>query len=172
MATAGRNLSEYNKEFIPNGADFKVGIVVSEWNDSITLNLLKGAKEALLYNGVKEKNILIRFVPGAFELPLGAQYMCEFTDVDGVVAIGVVIQGETKHFDFVCDGATQGIKDINLKYNIPVAFCLLTDNNIQQSIDRSGGKHGNKGVECAIACMKMIDLKRQFKSTGKIGYSK
>ena len=172
MATAGRNLSEYNKEFIPNGADFKVGIVVSEWNDSITLNLLKGAKEALLDNSVKEKNILIRFVPGAFELPLGAQYMCEFTDVDGVVAIGVVIQGETKHFDFVCDGATQGIKDINLKYNIPVAFCLLTDNNIQQSIDRSGGKHGNKGVECAIACMKMIDLKRQFKSTGKIGYSK
>jgi 6,7-dimethyl-8-ribityllumazine synthase len=172
MATAGLNLSEYNKEFIPNGADFKVGIVVSEWNDSITLNLLKGAKEALLDNGVKEKNILIRFVPGAFELPLGAQYMCEFTDVDGVVAIGVVIQGETKHFDFVCDGATQGIKDINLKYNIPVAFCLLTDNNIQQSIDRSGGKHGNKGVECAIACMKMIDLKRQFKSTGKIGYSK
>jgi 6,7-dimethyl-8-ribityllumazine synthase len=172
MATAGRNLSEYNKEFIPNGADFKVGIVVSEWNDSITLNLLKGAKEALLDNGVKEENILVRFVPGAFELPLGAQYMCEFTDVDGVVAIGVVIQGETKHFDFVCDGATQGIKDINLKYNIPVSFCVLTDNNMQQSIDRSGGKHGNKGIECAIACMKMIDLKRQFKSTGKIGYSK
>jgi 6,7-dimethyl-8-ribityllumazine synthase len=172
MATAGRNLSEYNKEFIPNGADFKVGIVVSEWNDSITLNLLNGAKEALIDNGVKEENILIRFVPGAFELPLGAQYMCEFTDVDGVVAIGVVIQGETKHFDFVCDGATQGIKDINLKYNLPVAFCLLTDNNIQQSIDRSGGKYGNKGVECAIACIKMIDLKRQFKSTGKIGYSK
>lgn len=172
MATALRNLSEYDKDFVPNGADFKVGIVVSEWNDSITLNLLKGAKEAFLDNGVKEENILVRFVPGAFELPLGAQYMCEFTDVDGVVAIGVVIQGETKHFDFVCDGATQGIKDINLKYNTPVAFCLLTDNNIQQSIDRSGGKHGNKGIECAIACMKMIDLKRQFKSVGKIGYSK
>ncbi|MEN9998500.1 MAG: hypothetical protein RI922_1490 [Bacteroidota bacterium] len=172
MATALRNLSEYDKDFVPNGADFKVGIVVSEWNDSITLNLLKGAKEALIDNGVKEENILVRFVPGAFELPLGAQYMCEFTDVDGVVAIGVVIQGETKHFDFVCDGATQGIKDINLKYNTPVAFCLLTDNNMQQSIDRSGGKHGNKGIECAIACMKMIDLKRQFKSVGKIGYSK
>ena len=172
MATALRNLSEYDKDFVPNGADFKVGIVVSDWNDSITLNLLKGAKEALLDNGVKEENILVRFVPGAFELPLGAQYMCEFTDVDGVVAIGVVIQGETKHFDFVCDGATQGIKDINLKYNTPVAFCLLTDNNMQQSIDRSGGKHGNKGIECAIACMKMIDLKRQFKSVGKIGYSK
>ncbi len=162
MATANRNLSEYNKDFVPNGADFKIGIVVSEWNDSITLNLLKGAKEALLENGVKEENILVRFVPGAFELPLGAQYMCEFTQVDGVVAIGVVIQGETKHFDFVCDAATQGIKDVNLQYNTPVAFCLLTDNNIQQSIDRSGGKHGNKGIECAIACMKMIGLKKDF----------
>ena len=162
MATANRNLSEYNKEFIPNGADFKIGIVVSEWNDSITLNLLKGAKEALTDNGVKEENIHVRFVPGAFELPLGCQYFCEFTDVDGVIAIGTVIQGETRHFDFVCEGATQGIKDVNLKYNTPVAFCLLTDNTMQQSIDRSGGKHGNKGIECAIACMKMIELKKSF----------
>ena len=162
MATANRNLSDYNKDFVPNGADFKIGIVVSEWNDSITLNLLKGAKEALLENGVLDKNILVRFVPGAFELPLGAQFMCEYTEVDGVIAIGVVIQGETKHFDFVCDGATQGIKDVNLQYNIPVSFCLLTDNTIQQSIDRSGGIHGNKGIECAIACMKMVGLKKDF----------
>jgi 6,7-dimethyl-8-ribityllumazine synthase len=162
MATALRNLSEYNKDLVPNGADFKIGIVVSEWNDSITLNLLKGAKQALLENGVLEENILIRFVPGAFELPLAAQYLCEYTDVDGVVAIGVVIQGETKHFDFVCEGTTQGIKDVNLKYNIPVAFCVLTDNTMQQSIDRSGGIHGNKGIECAIACLKMIELKKSF----------
>lgn len=162
MATANRNLSEYNAEFIPNGADFKIGIVVSEWNDKITLNLLKGAKTALLDNGVKEENIDIRFVPGAFELPLGCQFMCEKGEVDGVVAIGVVIQGETKHFDFVCDGATQGIKDVNLKYNTPVAFCLLTDNNEQQSIDRSGGIHGNKGIECAVACLKMVGLKNSF----------
>jgi 6,7-dimethyl-8-ribityllumazine synthase len=172
MATEGRNLSEFNKDFVPNGADFKVGIVVSEWNDSITLNLLKGAKQALLDAGVKEENILVRPVPGAFELPLGSQYFLEYTDVDGVVAIGVVIQGETKHFDFVCEGATQGIKDVSLKYNKPVAFCVLTDNHIQQSIDRSGGKHGNKGVECAIACLKMIDLKRQFKPSGQIGFTK
>jgi 6,7-dimethyl-8-ribityllumazine synthase len=162
MATAFRNLSEYNKDLVPNGADFKIGIVVSEWNDSITLNLLKGAKQALLENGVLEENILVRFVPGAFELPLAAQYLCEYTDVDGVVAIGVVIQGETKHFDFVCEGTTQGIKDVNLKYNIPVAFCVLTDNTMQQSIDRSGGIHGNKGIECAIACLKMIELKKSF----------
>ena len=172
MATYLKNLSDYNKENIPNGADFKIGIVVSEWNDSITLNLLAGAKQTLLDNNVPEENILVRFVPGAFELPLAAQLMLDNTDVDGVVAIGVVIQGETKHFDFVCDGATQGIKDVNLKYNIPVAFCLLTDDNMQQSIDRSGGVHGNKGIECAIACMKMIDLKKQFTTTDKIGYGK
>lgn len=162
MATEGRNLSVYNKELIPNGADFKIGIVVSEWNEQITLNLLKGAKTALLENGVKEENITVRFVPGAFELPLACQWMCESGNVDGVIAIGVVIQGETRHFDFVCEGATQGIKDVNLKYGIPVSFCVLTDNTIQQSIDRSGGKHGNKGIECAIACMKMIELKKSF----------
>ena len=162
MATANRNLSEYIKEEIPNGADLKIGIVVSEWNDQITLNLLEGAKEALIDNGVKIENIDIRFVPGAFELPLGCQLICENTNVDGVIAIGVVIQGETKHFDFVCDAATQGIKDVNLKYNSPVSFCLLTDNSMQQSIDRSGGIHGNKGIECAIACLKMVALKKSF----------
>jgi 6,7-dimethyl-8-ribityllumazine synthase len=162
MATEFKNLSEYNKDFVPNGADFKVGIVVSEWNENVTLNLLKGAKEALIENGVPEDHIVVKFVPGAFELPLGAQFMLENTFVDGVVAIGSVVQGETKHFDFVCDGATHGIMNVGLKYNKPVIYCLLTDNTMQQAIDRSGGKHGNKGVECAIACMKMIQLSRSF----------
>lgn len=160
MATANRNLSEYTKESIPNGADFTIGIVVSEWNESITSQLLAGAKETLLENGVSANNIHVRTVPGAFELPLAAQYLCEKGDYDGVIAIGVVIQGETRHFDFVCDGATQGLMNVMLKYNTPVAFCLLTDNNEQQSIDRAGGKHGNKGIECAVACMKMIALKK------------
>ena len=162
MATALRNLSDYTQEEVPNGAGFKIGIVVSEWNDNITLNLLEGARTALIDNGVREEDILVRFVPGAFELPLGAQFMCEYTDIHGAIAIGVVIQGETRHFDFVCDGATNGIKDVNLKYNVPIAFCLLTDNNLQQSIDRSGGVHGNKGVECAIACLKMVALKKSL----------
>ncbi|MCE2682241.1 MAG: 6,7-dimethyl-8-ribityllumazine synthase [Flavobacteriia bacterium] len=162
MATALRNLSDYIQEEVPNGAGFKIGIVVSEWNDNITLNLLEGARTALIDNGVCEEDILVRFVPGAFELPLGAQFMCEYTDIDGAIAIGVVIQGETRHFDFVCDGATSGIKDVNLKYNVPVAFCLLTDNTLQQSIDRSGGIHGNKGVECAIACLKMVAMKKSL----------
>jgi 6,7-dimethyl-8-ribityllumazine synthase len=162
VATALKNLSDYNKENIPNGADFKVGIVVSEWNDIITNNLFEGAKQALLDNGVPESNIIVRHVPGAFELPLASQFMLDNTDVDGVVAIGVVIQGETRHFDFVCQGATQGLMNVMLEYNSPVSFCLLTDNNIQQSIDRSGGVHGNKGIECAIACLKMIALKKSF----------
>jgi 6,7-dimethyl-8-ribityllumazine synthase len=162
MATALRNLSEYNKDFVPNGADYTIGIVVSEWNDDITFNLLKGAKEALLENGVLEENIHIHLVPGAFELPLGAQLLLESSFLDGIIAIGCVIQGETKHFDYVCEAASSGIANLNLKYNLPISFCLLTDNTLQQSIDRSGGKHGNKGIECAIACMKMIDLKRSL----------
>lgn len=162
MATSEKNLSDYNKDEIPNGADFKIGIVVSEWNPDITSNLLKGALQALAENGVKETNIQVRYVPGTYELPLGAQILFESTFADGVIAIGSVIQGETKHFDFVCEAAALGIKDVNLKYNKPVAFCVLTDNTKQQAIDRSGGKHGNKGIECAIACLKMIGLKNSL----------
>lgn len=162
MATALKNLSEYSKETIPNGADFKIGIVVSEWNDSITNNLFEGAKQTFLENGVPEENILIRYVPGAFELPMASQWMLDATDVDGVIAIGVVIQGETKHFDFVCQGTTDGLMKVMLEYNSPISFCVLTDNTLQQSIDRSGGIHGNKGVECAVALLKMIALKKSF----------
>lgn len=162
MATEHHNLSDYNKEQVPNGADFKVGIVVSEWNDNITFNLLKGAKETLIANGVAAEHIQVYYVPGTFELPLGCQMILENTFLDGVIAIGSVIQGETKHFDFVCQGTTQGLMDVGLKYNRPVIFCVLTDNNLQQALDRSGGKHGNKGVECAIALLKMIDLAKRF----------
>mgnify|MGYP003537416081 CR=1 FL=1 len=162
MATANKNLSEYNKDFVPNGADFKIGIVVSEWNDEITLSLLEGAKQAFLDNGVEEENLIIKFVPGTFELPLGTQYFLEGSNVDGVLAIGVVIQGETRHFDFVCSGATNGLMDVMLKYNRPVSFCVLTDNTMQQSLDRAGGKYGNKGIDTAIALMKMIGLRRNF----------
>lgn len=162
MATSEKNLSIYDKETIPNCADFKVGIVVSEWNESITSNLCKGALSALLDSGVKEENIVVHECPGAFELPLVSQYLLEANKVDGVIAIGSVIQGETKHFDFVCNATALGIKDVSLKYNKPVVFCVLTDNTKQQAIDRSGGKHGNKGIEAAIACVKMIALKKKI----------
>ncbi len=163
MATAGVNLSFYEKGSLPNGKDFRIAIVVSEWNDDITSNLLEGALEALTENGVLHEHILIKNVPGTFELPLGCQFVLEHdTDLDGVIAIGCVIQGETKHFDFVCQGATQGIMNVNLEYNTPVSFCVLTDNIKQQSIDRAGGKHGNKGTECAVALLKMIGLQNEL----------
>jgi 6,7-dimethyl-8-ribityllumazine synthase len=152
-------LSEYKKILTPNGADFQIGIVVSEWNEDVTFQLLDGAKSALIDNGVLEQNIKIYFVPGAFELPLGCQFLFDAHHVDGIVAIGSVIQGETRHFDFVCTGATDGIMNVMLKYNKPVSYCLLTDNTKQQALDRSGGIHGNKGVECAIALLKMLALK-------------
>lgn len=159
MATSLKNLSEYNQEKLPNGADFRIGIVVSEWNDHITSKLLEGAQETLVKAGVKEENTVLNVVPGAFELPLGAQWLFENNNVDAVIAIGVVIQGETRHFDFVCSGTTQGIVDVTLKYNKPIGFCLLTDNTEQQSIDRAGGKHGNKGVEAAVTVLRMLALK-------------
>jgi 6,7-dimethyl-8-ribityllumazine synthase len=158
VATSLKNLSEYNE--LPNGADFRIGIVVSEWNGHITSKLYEGALETLLKAGVKEENITLYQVPGAFELPLGAQWLFEKNTIDGVIAIGVVIQGETRHFDFVCSGTTQGIVDVTLKYNRPVGFCLLTDNTEQQSIDRAGGKHGNKGVEAAVTVLRMLDINR------------
>jgi 6,7-dimethyl-8-ribityllumazine synthase len=160
VATSLKNLSAFDKDTIPNGADFSIGIVVSEWNGHITSKLLEGAVETLLNAGVKEENIQIRQVPGAFELPLGAQWLAQDKSIQGVIAIGVVIQGETRHFDFVCSGTTQGIVDVTLKYDKPIGFCLLTDNTEQQSIDRAGGKHGNKGVEAAVTVLRMIELKK------------
>ncbi len=156
MATT--NLSDYDKATIPNSKNLRFGIVVSEWNSDITENLYLGAEQTLLENGILKENILRWNVPGSFELVFGCKHMLETQKLNAVIAIGNVIQGETKHFDFVCEGVTQGIKDLNIKYDVPVIFCVLTDNTKQQSIDRSGGKHGNKGVECAIAAIKMAAL--------------
>jgi len=160
MAT--KNLSEYDFDAVPSGAGMKVGLVVAEWNYHITGNMAQGAKDTLIKHGVSEEDIVVKHVPGTFELPLAAQWMAEYTEVDAIVMIGGVIQGQTRHFDFVCDGVTQGATSLNLKYNKPFIFCVLTDNNEQQSIDRSGGKLGNKGDEAAVAAIKMVDLKRQF----------
>ena len=159
MATT--NLSAYDKNSIPNAKNFRFGIVVSEWNPDITDNLYLGAEQALLENGALKENILRWNVPGSFELVFGCKHMIETQNIDAIVAIGNVIQGETKHFDFVCDGVTQGIKDLNIKFNVPIIFCVLTDNTRQQSVDRSGGKHGNKGIESAIAAIKMAELRKK-----------
>ncbi len=171
MATANKNLSNYDKSKLPNANDFRFGIVVSEWNDHITNGLFNGAKEALLDCGTLPENIIRWDVPGSFELIYGAKKMIESQKVDAVITIGCVIKGETMHFEFVCEGVTQGIKDLNVASDVPVIFCLLTDNNEQQSIDRSGGVHGNKGTEAAIAAIKMADLRRKANTrTEKMGF--
>lgn len=158
MATAYKNLSNYNFEEVPDAIEMTFGIVVSEWNNSITSSLLEGAYQTLLKHNAKEENITVKYVPGAFELPLGAQTLLNNYNVDAIICLGSVIQGETKHFDFVCSTAAIGIKDVALKYNKPVVFGVLTDNTLQQAIDRSGGKHGNKGDEAAITAIKMVKL--------------
>lgn len=161
MATSTKNLSEYDQTTIPNAKDFRFGIVVSQWNQNITHGLKQGALSTLLENGVLEQNIVIWDVPGSFELIYGSKKMIETQNVDAVISIGSVIQGETKHFDFVCEATAQGIKDLNVRTDVPVIFCVLTDNTMQQAIDRSGGKHGNKGTEAAVAAILMADLRKK-----------
>ncbi|QXP70300.1 6,7-dimethyl-8-ribityllumazine synthase [Polaribacter sp. R2A056_3_33] len=168
MATT--NLSVYDKTTIPNAKSFRFGIVVSEWNPEITGNLQKGAIETLLDCGATKENIISWDVPGSFELVYGCKKMIAMQQLDAIIAIGNVIQGETKHFDFVCEGVTQGIVDLNVKYDVPVIFCVLTDNTKQQSLDRSGGKLGNKGTECAVAAIKMAALKNIDATSESIGY--
>ncbi len=159
MATITNNLSVYDKTAIPNAKQFRFGIVVSEWNEEITKGLLSGTKSTLIEHGVLPENILCWDVPGSFELIYGAKKMLN-QNLDAVIAIGSVIKGETQHFDFVCEAVSQGIKDLNVQSETPVIFCVLTDNNMQQAIDRSGGRHGNKGVEAAVAAIKMAQLRK------------
>jgi 6,7-dimethyl-8-ribityllumazine synthase len=142
---------------IPDASNLKIGIVVSMWNNSITNNLLKGSIALLESKNTAPENIQIIYVPGSFELVYGCRKM-QKKGVDVVIAIGSVIRGETKHFDFICNATANGIKDLNISGNCPVIFCVLTDDNIQQSIDRSGGKFGNKGKEAAIAAIQMASI--------------
>src|SRR5690625_922302 len=144
MATSAKNLSAYDKTTIPNAENLRFGIVVSEWNSEITENLFQGAFETLVDCGASKENIIRWNVPGSFELIYGSSLMMKREKVDAIIAVGSVIQGETKHFDYVCEAVSQGIKDLNLKAEIPVIFCVLTDNTRQQALDRSGGKHGNR----------------------------
>ena len=157
MATIHRNLSRLDPQ-LPSAADMKFGIVVSQWNPQITGALLEGAVRTLRAAGCEEQNIIVKEVPGTFELALGAQYFAEYTDVDGVIVLGCVIQGETRHFDYVCQGVTQGVTQLMLSSNMPVAFGVLTTENLQQAIDRAGGKYGNKGDEAAMAAIRMVAL--------------
>ncbi|MBL7888275.1 MAG: 6,7-dimethyl-8-ribityllumazine synthase [Bacteroidia bacterium] len=160
MSSSLKNLSDFNHTNIPNGAGMRIGIVVAEWNIDITGALRDGAIKTLLENGVVENDIVVKYVPGSFELTFGAQLMCEDPSIDAVITIGCVIQGETRHFDFICDAVAHGVTNVSLKYNKPVIFGVLTPNTLQQAQDRAGGKHGNKGDEAAVTALKMLALKR------------
>ncbi len=158
MATENKNLSHYNRDEAPNAKGLRFGLVVSEWNEEITENLFQGALETLLDCGAESQHITRWNVPGSFELIYGCKKMITTKNLDAVIAIGSVIRGETSHFDYVCSAASQGIKDLNVTGEVPVIFCVLTDDTLQQAKDRSGGKHGNKGTESAIAAIKMAVL--------------
>ena len=162
MATYLQNLSNYDSSQVPSAKKMKFGIVVADWNAEITHELMKGAYETLLAHGAKEDNLLVKHVPGSFELILGAQFMAEYADLDGVICLGCVIQGETPHFTYVCQGVTHGIAELNMNYNIPLIFGLLTTNTLEQAKERAGGKLGNKGVEAAITAIKMAVLQRDM----------
>ena len=155
MATSLKNLSEYNPESVPNASELSIGIVVAEWNMDVNTKLLQGAVETLQKHGVLEKNIIINYVPGSFELTYGARVMAENYDVDAIIVIGTVIQGETPHFTYICQSVSYGVTELNLSYDLPFIFGLLTVNTKEQAMDRAGGKYGNKGVEAAITAIKM-----------------
>ena len=163
MASNLKNLSDFGDAEIPNGSDMKIGIAVAQWNKEITSALFNGAKQTLLKHEVKEDNIISVSVPGTFELTLAAQNLLEYTDVDVVIVLGCVIQGETRHFDFICQSVTQGVTELNIKYNQPVIFGVLTTDNLEQAQERAGGKLGNKGDEAAVTALQMVDMQSRLR---------
>ena len=160
MGTA--NLSDYDPSGIPDARKMKFGIVVSDWNRDITWALLEGAEKTLKKHGARSKNIIVRHVPGSFELTSGARMMADHLGPDAIICLGCVIRGETPHFTYICEGVTRGITQLNLKYKIPFIFGVLTTENQQQAAERAGGKHGNKGDEAAVTAIKMAALNREL----------
>ncbi|MGI6320829.1 MAG: 6,7-dimethyl-8-ribityllumazine synthase [Bacteroidales bacterium] len=163
MVQKKQNLSDYDPNHIPKLKNAKVAVVVSEWNTEVTFALRDGAIDTLKKHGVAEDDIVLKYVPGSFELPIAAEMiLLNNQEIEGVICLGCVIQGETRHFDFICDATSNGVMNVAINNATPVIFGVLTTNDMQQAIDRSGGKYGNKGVEAAVACLKMIALDRSL----------
>jgi 6,7-dimethyl-8-ribityllumazine synthase len=160
MATALKNLSDHQST--PSAHNMKFGIVVAEWNPEITFAMRNAAVDTLIRQGANPKDILVRHVPGSFELTLGAKWLADSDEFDAIICLGCVIQGETRHFDFICHSVTQGITQLNLEYGLPVVFGILTTNTLEQAKERAGGKHGNKGDEAAVTAIKMVALKKEL----------
>jgi 6,7-dimethyl-8-ribityllumazine synthase len=157
-----KDLSFYDPALVPDAAKMRFGIVVSDWNIEITQALLDGAVNTLKKHGASDNNIVVKHVPGSFELTLGGQFLAEYDDLDAIICLGCVIQGETPHFTYICQSVSYGITQLNLEYNIPFIFGVLTTLNIEQALDRAGGKHGNKGDEAAVTAIKMAALQREI----------
>lgn len=171
MSSANRNLSEHNPNDIPSGNEMNIGIIVSEWNEDITFALRDGCLATLMKYGVNQTNIHVEYVPGAYELPIGARLLAGKEKLDGVICLGCVIKGETEHDVYINNAVAQGIMNLSLSSSKPIIFGLLTPNDKQQAIDRAGGKYGNKGDEAAITALKMIKLSKDCKLPKKgIGY--
>lgn len=164
MSSAYQNLSSYDFDSVPDGTGMKIAVVVAEWNSNITERLLEGACDTLEKHGVAEPDIFVERVPGSVELIFGAKQMAETNLFDGVIILGCVVRGETPHFDYVCSSVTQGLTELNLRYDIPFIFGMVTTNDMAQAKARSGGKFGNKGVEAAVTVLKMIDFNRYAKA--------
>ena len=164
MSSQLKNLSDFSSTTIPNAAPYRFGIVVAEWNAAITDALYQGAFRSLLDNGAIEDHIYVHAVPGSFELTSGADLLLKTLKPDAIICLGCVIQGETRHFDFICNAVANGITNVAIKYSKPVIFGVLTTGNQQQAVDRAGGKHGNKGVEAAVTAIKMASLAQTLNS--------
>ena len=162
MSSVHKNLSVFSIENLPDVSSKRFAIVVAEWNSEVTEKLYEGAYQTLINYGVLPQNIIRGNVPGSFELSFGSQIFAQKADIDAVIALGCVIQGETKHFDFICNAVAHGITDVSLKYNKPIIFGVLTPNNQQQALDRAGGVHGNKGDEAAITAIKMLGVTKPY----------
>ena len=156
MASTLKNLSAFSTEGLADISTKTFAILVSEWNTEVTEALYTGAVNTLVSHGASPENLVRRNVPGSYELSLAAQWMAQRHDVDAVICLGCVIQGETRHFDFICQAVATGLTEVALKYNKPVIFGVLTPENQQQALDRAGGQHGNKGDEAAMAAIKML----------------
>lgn len=162
MSTAGTNLSSFNANDLPSAAAYKFAIVVAEWNSEVTNALYEAAKNTLLQCNAKAEHIDDYKVPGSFELTTGASLAAATGKYDAVICLGCVVQGETRHFEFICNAVANGLTTVSINYNLPVIFGVLTTDTLQQAKDRSGGKHGNKGIEAAVTALKMAILKKMI----------
>ncbi|MGI8893806.1 MAG: 6,7-dimethyl-8-ribityllumazine synthase [Bacteroidia bacterium] len=163
MATASKDLSSKVYKLVPDASDMKFAVIVAEWNAQITDKLFEGAKKTLLKFEAKEENINVIHVPGSFELSAGARLFAEDKNIDAIICLGCVIQGETRHFDFICNAVSVGLTQLTVNFNKPFIFGVLTTDNLEQALDRAGGKHGNKGEEAAVTAIKMVQLTRKYK---------